>query len=213
QRFLQLTLEAQQELGHACALERCEQCAIAHLLAEPRVPELRAAAAVRDAPTPLPRTRFTGTNNLIPPLPPPPFTAASPHVPVVFHSLNLSRVAFVLENVLSPAECAHLIAASEGVGYHTLAGEFVPSMRDNDRALLMSAELAQVVYARIEPFFTRDPRTAGLRPFGWNSRGTWRPDRHNPLFRFCVYRAPAIGFTPHRDSNFVGGENDRCVRE
>jgi hypothetical protein len=138
---------------------------------------------------PFPRSRFTRTKNVIRPLPEalffhPSHEHAASIKKIDLNIPNVDKVAFVLENLLSEEECQRLIADSQATGYKTLKYEFIPTMRDNNRVLLMSNKLSAEIWKRVKPFVESDPRTASLRPFGFNSWGKWRPCGINPLFRF-----------------------------
>ena len=57
----------------------------------------------------------------------------------------------------------------------------------------------------------QDIMHGGMRPFGFDAQGKWKPIGLNSCFRFCAYFAPCIGFVPHRDANFVQDVDHRSI--
>jgi predicted 2-oxoglutarate/Fe(II)-dependent dioxygenase YbiX len=104
---------------------------------------------------------------------------------------------FAIHDLLSPQECAQLIARSEAIGYEVagLNGELVPEVRNNGRALLEDAELAADLWRRIEP----------LVPPG---RDTWQVCGLHERFRFYRYET-AEQFKPHYDGSVRRGDAER----
>src|SRR5947209_18432507 len=77
---------------------------------------------------------------------------------------------FVLHDFLSPEECEHFIALSEGAGYEgasiTTGTGFVmrKDIRNNDRVIRDDPALAELLWARVLPFLPADW-------FGWGPVG------------------------------------------
>jgi hypothetical protein len=82
---------------------------------------------------------------------------------------------FILANLLTPLECANLIAAAEhaaskdaeagGGGWEKLGRMFASEYRDGDRLLVMDEPLAHALWLRIKPSLTRDD-VLRVRPIG-----------------------------------------------
>ncbi|MBY0229673.1 MAG: 2OG-Fe(II) oxygenase [Gemmataceae bacterium] len=102
---------------------------------------------------------------------------------------------FVLHDLLSPDECAALIARSEALGYEAAAvgGELLPSLRNNARAFLKDAALAADLWKRAAPFITA---IDGHSPTGLHER-----------FRFYRYET-AEQFGIHMDGAVSRGEDE-----
>ena len=92
--------------------------------------------------------------------------------------LNIGKkVAFILYNVLSPAECQHLIATTERMGYKPMP-DYPIGYRSNTRLIIDDDELQQEVWRRVAPHI---PATFEDR------RGKWEAYGLNPRWRFCRY--------------------------
>jgi hypothetical protein len=87
------------------------------------------------------------------------------------------KVAFILYNVLSPAECRHLIAKTEEMGYKPMP-EYPTSYRSNTRLIIDDEELQEEIWRRVQPHIPAE--------FD-DRRGTWRPYGLNSRWRFCKY--------------------------
>lgn len=87
------------------------------------------------------------------------------------------KVAFILYNVLSPAECRHLIAKTEEMGYKPMP-EYPTSYRSNTRLIIDDEELQEEIWRRVQPHIPAE--------FD-DRRGTWRPYGLNTRWRFCKY--------------------------
>uniref|UniRef100_A0A7S1KUG4 Fe2OG dioxygenase domain-containing protein n=1 Tax=Percolomonas cosmopolitus TaxID=63605 RepID=A0A7S1KUG4_9EUKA len=114
-----------------------------------------------------------------------------------------------IDNVLSSQECQMLIEQTDRLGYHSLEDEFLKKERDSCRLLLLCDTLSNELWKRIEPFL----QSYETKPYGFLSHGTWRAKSINPCLRFCKY-APAensVGFTIHRDGNYVVSERARSA--
>jgi prolyl 4-hydroxylase len=119
-------------------------------------------------------------------------------------SLDLSQpLAFTIDDVLSPAECASLIDRIESLGptaasITTAAGFAMrPDIRNNERVIFDDVSLALDVFARIA---SRVPAPlCNMQPVGANER-----------FRCYRYTA-GQRFAPHYDGAFVRDESERSL--
>jgi hypothetical protein len=208
------------QMEHICTLQdslcNCDMCGVLakvnndiQLFRQEQDSSLSQQCKATNIPEPMPRYRFTRTKNDIKELEVK-FNSTE-KLPIIRRDLPSkdNRVAFVLENVFSPDECKVLIQKSKEVGYSSLEAEFVKEMRDNQRVLISSPDLASELWNRIKPFVVTDKQINGMSPFGFNSQGKWVPCRLNPCFRFCAYFAPCVGFLPHRDASFVASSEER----
>ncbi|KAG0369809.1 hypothetical protein BC939DRAFT_445906 [Gamsiella multidivaricata] len=109
---------------------------------------------------------------------------------------GLPVVAFTLQDILSPKECAALITRSESIGYdvalvnvsQTGAGVHIPGYRDGQRVLIDDIPFAAELFSRIRPFI---PATYQSRPIiGMNER-----------LRFLKYN-PGDQFQQHMDGEY-----------
>jgi prolyl 4-hydroxylase len=108
---------------------------------------------------------------------------------------------WTLEDVLSPGECAALVARINAIGPApapiTTAEGFVmrPDIRNNTRVMFDDPALAAELYARIAGAIP--PRLAGRRSVGVNER-----------FR-CYRYQPGQRFAPHYDGAFTRNSSER----
>jgi aminoglycoside phosphotransferase/adenylate kinase family enzyme/predicted 2-oxoglutarate/Fe(II)-dependent dioxygenase YbiX len=115
--------------------------------------------------------------------------------------------AYVVDGVLTPAECAQLIAAAEAVGFAPKKSRRPgPPVRNNARALYTpSAELSAALEARLRPLLeTVDVSVIGAR---------WRlPERDflNTKWRMNRYDA-GEGFDPHFDTGHAFPDGSRTL--
>jgi predicted 2-oxoglutarate/Fe(II)-dependent dioxygenase YbiX len=103
------------------------------------------------------------------------------------HSLGLAATALVVPGLLSPAECAGLVARAEAAGFAAAGPHYPPGYRDNDRLVLDDEELAAQLWPRVAPFV---PHIGGAAV------------ALNPRFRLCRYRN-GQSFCIHRDGPYV----------
>ncbi|MEQ1566927.1 MAG: 2OG-Fe(II) oxygenase [Myxococcota bacterium] len=103
----------------------------------------------------------------------------------------------VLDDVLSPRECADLVEAGERVGFDGAPitvgpGKFVyhPEVRDNTRAMVDDPELAAALWSRLQ-LVTPALVVPDWRPVGLNERLRW--------YRY----QPGQAFRWHRDGSFA----------
>ena len=116
---------------------------------------------------------------------------------------------FILNNLLTPEECAFYIKECEKVGFSCLADEFPSHYRINDRVLTLSQEMADALFARMEPLLTRSD-VIRIRPIGFGNEGTWRPIRLNECIKIMKYTSGGH-FTPHFDGPWVPREDESSV--
>jgi len=108
---------------------------------------------------------------------------------------NLPIVALTVQNILSPAECAALIARSEQQGYDIAlvnsgsgTGVHIPGYRDGQRCIIDDTHFAAQLWARIQPYV---PAVYQGRPVvGLNER-----------MRFLKY-GPGDKFEAHMDGEY-----------
>lgn len=147
----------------------------------------------------LPRSRFTLTKNTIKKsnfnLPPRKIGPLIP-CPIATETHPDSVCAFYMDDVFSTEECEvrtlsilpltlreTLIKMSEEIGYGSLAAEFLSEHRDNDRVLIYSDDLSQLVWERLKDIVLSHPELQNVKPFGFYSDGNWTAFGVNPCFR------------------------------
>ncbi|KAI6647682.1 hypothetical protein LOD99_8647 [Oopsacas minuta] len=116
---------------------------------------------------------------------------------------------FILNNLLTPKECEFFIRECEKVGFGSLSNKFPTYYRVNDRILTLSHEMADAIFARIEPLLTRHD-VIRIRPIGFGNEGTWRPIRLNECIKIMKYTSGGH-FTPHFDGPWVPREDESSV--
>ena len=124
--------------------------------------------------------------------------------------ISISKSLYLIENVLSPAECQQLIEKSKPY-YQTLADEFLLNERHANRVLSFDERLATTLYDRIETFIQQDDKLVDIEPCGFGTAGTWLPYQVNNCFRYNQYVGPSIGFRPHRDATYIQNEDHRSI--
>lgn len=108
---------------------------------------------------------------------------------------------FTIHNLFSRDECNDLIQQTEKFGYENLVKEFDPTFRNNERVMVKSQELSDIMWKRISPYFRRDD-IFRLIPIGFGNEGTWRPYRVNECIKFSKYLSGNY-FLPHIDGPWV----------
>lgn len=97
------------------------------------------------------------------------------------------KVAFILYNVLTPAECEHLIKCTEDIGYKGMPG-YSPSYRSNTRVIIDDYALTEEMWRRVAPHvpasFAESRTGRQWMPYGLNSR--WRFCRHEIVLQCKV---------------------------
>lgn len=119
-------------------------------------------------------------------------------------SLDLSApLAFTLDSVLTPAECAALIDRIETLGPSaapiTTSAGFVmrPDIRNNERVMFDDVPLAKMLFDRVAAHLPSP--LCGLQPVGANER-----------FR-CYRYTPGQRFAPHYDGAFIRDDQERSL--
>ena len=113
---------------------------------------------------------------------------------------KLTDTVFAVEDFLTRQECLDTIVKSEGIGYelakvNTASGAKVRTdIRNNSRAFYKSEELAQELWAKIQPFVLTP--LAGSSAIGLNE-----------LFRFYRYQR-GHQFKGHFDQSYIRNERE-----
>ncbi|CAF3901922.1 unnamed protein product [Rotaria sordida] len=101
-------------------------------------------------------------------------------------------------NAHGDSECKHYINESERAGY-TKLGAYQMSYRSNDRVIIVSQRLSDLLFKRLSAYF----------PDSINNDGSiWEPIGLNEVFRFCRYDRGGT-FDAHRDAYFARSVNER----
>lgn len=109
---------------------------------------------------------------------------------------------FLVPGLLSPPECARVIAESAD-GYTATARDYPASYRDNDRQLRDDAALAEWLFARVLELLPSLHHSADGR--------AWRLAGLNERFRLCRYRG-GQSFCIHRDgAHATGGRRSQLT--
>lgn len=129
-----------------------------------------------------------------------PLEATPVPLPFAKGSKAADRVAFVVENLLSPAECEALLKLSTDRGYEAAlvnvgggAQLRMDDVRRSGRCMIDSTGFAEIIYRRLAPLLP-----ASLDA-GRGKRGT--AAGLNERFRFLRY-TPGDYFAPHRDGSY-----------
>lgn len=117
-----------------------------------------------------------------------------------------NKFAVFLRNILTPDECADLIAQSESVGYETalvnIGGgrqKLMSDVRNNDRCIIDNPEQAELLWQRIVHSIPVDQKDILLTaPF---SRRQLKAVGLNERLRFLRYD-PGTFFAPHFDGSY-----------
>ena len=119
------------------------------------------------------------------------------NLPLSFGAEKDGRLAFILDNVLTEAECADLIKITEDQGYEpaliNVGGghqQLCPEVRNNERCILDSAEKANMIWERIKDYI----------PDVWKNKHT--VVGLNERLRFLKY-GPGQYFAPHQDGRYI----------
>eukprot|EP01133_Synstelium_polycarpum_P007368 gene7368-8582_t len=125
------------------------------------------------------------------------------------------KVAFVLENVLSPSECTKLIEDGEGMGFSKLA-HYVQKYRGNTRILVKSYSLSELVFNRIKQYLpTNVDMAQKSSPLPMSKHltalyGIWDCSGVNELWRLCKYN-PGGAFSAHFDGYYTRDTDNRSL--
>eukprot|EP01124_Arcella_intermedia_P009798 TRINITY_DN163_c0_g1_i2.p1 TRINITY_DN163_c0_g1~~TRINITY_DN163_c0_g1_i2.p1 ORF type:complete len:302 (-),score=60.70 TRINITY_DN163_c0_g1_i2:55-960(-) len=122
-------------------------------------------------------------------------------LPVVKKMVGGGLPAFVLENVLSPKECAHLVGVAERIGYSFWDARDCArkDYRDADTIECMHTELADLLWKRMEPFIEQTVTMSEDSQY-WQTdlRGSWYAKSINENLLFGRYKKDGH-FAPHTD--------------
>jgi hypothetical protein len=113
---------------------------------------------------------------------------------------------FLLHNLLTPTECQHYIRETEEIEYRDLTNEFEDAYRSNQRILVLSEKLADLLWLRMAPHLERND-TLRVRPMCFGNGGTWKPVRLNECFKFGKYQKKQH-FGTHIDGQSKGERNN-----
>jgi predicted 2-oxoglutarate/Fe(II)-dependent dioxygenase YbiX len=114
--------------------------------------------------------------------------------------IDAPETCFLLRGLLSPAECAAIVAEATIAGFGRTGADYPPSYRDNDRLVRDDPALAAALFARIRPWLPARIVDA--------DGAVWVPVGLNERFRFCRYR-DGQSFTVHRDGVFARSDRER----
>jgi len=136
-------------------------------------------------------------------------------LPIVKREIKevLPKVAFILDNVLSPSECLYLINKGNSMEFINVPG-YSQKYRNQERILVNSVSLSRVVYKRILPFIPNTISTAEGSDSSYSSnylaapKGEWDSSECNDLWRLCKY-GPGGKFLSHYDGIYVKDTNNR----
>ena len=132
------------------------------------------------------------------------------HDQATFPDLSFCKKSvYYLNNVLTDAECEALIQQSQNK-FSSLQDEFLTEERSGNRLLADDKPFATELFRRIEPFVETDLKLEGVKPCGFGTDGTWKPDSVNSCFRYNQYFSHMY-FKPHRDATFIENEDRRSV--
>jgi len=110
--------------------------------------------------------------------------------------------AFVLDNVLSPSECAHLVKMTEEVGFSfwdTTRAEPRKDFRDADTIECTHVPLAELLWKRMQPFVERKITLETDHKYWQNDlQGSWLATSINENLLFGRYKEGGH-FAPHTD--------------
>lgn len=112
---------------------------------------------------------------------------------------ELSKICFTIPQLLTPTECADLIAKGEAGLYLPTGTDYPASYRDNDRLVLDDPVLSELLSQRLSD---RLPRTLEHEGVDWTLQGL------NTRFRGCRY-TNGQSFRRHRDGAYSPSEGLR----
>jgi hypothetical protein len=142
--------------------------------------------------------------------------ASPPVSPVERVDLFADGRAFVLQHVLSPAECEWYISVAQQLGMQTCQEDgYDVRVRVCDRVAASSDELASRLFDRIAQHLAPLDLTGAREwwPEGVARNylpGIWLPRSVNEMFRICRYE-PGGHFAPHIDGGHSHSTVDRSV--
>ena len=107
---------------------------------------------------------------------------------------NEPNTVFVVDNLLSTAECDAILRSAEGFGLASLEYSYAVTERQADRLCIVDEQLAQLLWARLGPLHTQLAQHA---PPGFHqSDDTWTAVGLNSCCRLSRYSGPSTGFQP-----------------
>ncbi|KAF0973069.1 hypothetical protein FDP41_008733 [Naegleria fowleri] len=112
-------------------------------------------------------------------------------------------------SLLTSSECSELIQATTQLGYESIEHEYPKEYRSSERVLVLCKKLADMLWQRIKPYLT-DADFKGVRPYGFDNGGTWKPIGTNECLRFNRYKKNAF-FKPHQDAKFIRNDNEQSI--
>ncbi|KAL7540751.1 hypothetical protein ACHAXR_010349, partial [Thalassiosira sp. AJA248-18] len=130
-------------------------------------------------------------------------------LPVVKTPLPYVQDSFLLENVLSPAECDRLIASAETAGYHPdepLAGQPGASILAHACVFVVDHQLERTIFERVKEFLPSYEQTKQKQDLP--DIETFKPLGLNRRFRFYRY-LPGRYYRPHIDGAWPPSGFDR----
>eukprot|EP01091_Cochliopodium_minus_P009855 TRINITY_DN2520_c0_g1_i1.p1 TRINITY_DN2520_c0_g1~~TRINITY_DN2520_c0_g1_i1.p1 ORF type:complete len:550 (-),score=139.63 TRINITY_DN2520_c0_g1_i1:318-1967(-) len=116
---------------------------------------------------------------------------------------------FVLENFMNEEECKFYIEQVEKIGFDDLKNEFDKSYRSNDRSLVLSEKLAEILWERMKPCFDENDFVC-VRPMGFGNQGIWKPVRLNECFKFGRYKK-GNHFSGHIDGPWIPTNDESSI--
>lgn len=117
--------------------------------------------------------------------------------------------AFTVDPLLSPEECAAVVAAADGLGFAPLDAEFSPTERNNSRVMVLDDELALRLYQRLLPHLAVTD-VVFVKPVGFGNEGCWRPTRLNECLKISRYHE-AERFAPHMDGPWIPRDDESSI--
>mmetsp|Transcript_7340 Transcript_7340/g.8424 ORF Transcript_7340/g.8424 Transcript_7340/m.8424 type:complete len:323 (+) Transcript_7340:102-1070(+) len=120
--------------------------------------------------------------------------------PVSFERLK-QLDAFVIDNVLSPAECSYLVDTSERMGYSfwDQDKDRASTFRNADTIEVKQVDIAEILWQRIKPFFEKNLEVEkGQQRWQCDLQGEWSPVGTNTRLLFARYDEGGH-FSPHTD--------------
>lgn len=117
------------------------------------------------------------------------------------NSIKYHPEIFVIENFITDQECDDLISTADRIGFEEAKVQvgggqqsMLKSVRNNERILYTSNELADLYWQRVQPFVVQEI-------------GNYVACGLNEMFRFYKY-APGQRFKMHRDGSFERNANE-----
>lgn len=124
------------------------------------------------------------------------------HVHRPWEPSHKKRLAVVIPDILTDAECQRIIRTCERVGFEEAllnvgAGKQIsaPSVRKSGRCIVDDLRAAELLYDRVRPFVPAEFSVI-------HGGATWRCVGLNERFRVLKYE-PGDYFAPHKDGHFV----------